>query len=564
MRYLRQTFLFLLLGTLLAACHHHTCERLLFIEELMKQKPDSALSLLHQIQKPEKLSGSNRALYALLMTQAMNHSSEDEYYSYSDSLISIAIDYYKTTPDSIHAALAYYNAGLIAMEDNNSEASLHNFLKTIDWLGNSDNDELQFMVRYKMSRLFKLRLIPDEELRLGKAALPYAERIGNPLYICALLPYITHGFMQTNQLDSAYKYSVQAIELAEKENLVRALSHIYSQHAHICMAMKDYKQALLYRDKDLAVLFKLFGKENEYVYDHYINKANTLTELHQYDSAFYYIHKVIEDTTDIQYTTRKFLAKAEIYAAVGRTDSAYYYMNRYVALQDKIMEQKDKEGLLVLHKNYHNDALKKANTLLWQQAIERKLQLYVVTIICCLAILLGVCVYFLLYKRKQQEVLRQKGQIAHQQELLKFREIEKLQAEKDLSEAKEREAEIREKEALLKVEFFKRLNETCIPVIENPRAQQNIMLKDEDWKIIFKNANTIFLNFTERLKSQYPALNEEDLRYCCMVKMQFTQTDIAKIMHLEKDSVKKRLKRIRIEKMGIAQETTLESVLRYF
>lgn len=564
MRYLRQTFLFLLLGTLLAACHHHTCEQLLFIEELMKQKPDSALSLLHQIQKPEKLSGSNRALYALLMTQAMNHSSEDEYYNYSDSLITIAIDYYKTTSDSIHAALAYYNAGLIAMEDNNSEASLHNFLKTIDWLGNSDNDELQFMVRYKMSRLFKLRLIPDEELRLGKAALPYAERIGNPLYICALLPYITHGFMQTNQLDSAYKYSVQAIELAEKENLVRALSHIYSQHAHICMAMKDYKQALLYRDKDLAVLFKLFGKENEYVYDHYINKANTLTELHQYDSAFYYIHKVIEDTTDIQYTTRKFLAKAEIYAAVGRTDSAYYYMNRYVALQDKIMEQKDKEGLLVLHKNYHNDALKKANTLLWQQAIERKLQLYVVTIICCLAILLGVCVYFLLYKRKQQEVLRQKGQIAHQQELLKFREIEKLQAEKDLSEAKEREAEIREKEALLKVEFFKRLNETCIPVIENPRAQQNIMLKDEDWKIIFKNANTIFLNFTERLKSQYPALNEEDLRYCCMVKMQFTQTDIAKIMHLEKDSVKKRLKRIRIEKMGIAQETTLESVLRYF
>ena len=128
-----------------------------------------------------------------------------------------------------------------------------------------------------------------------------------------------------------------------------------------------------------------------------------------------------------------------------------------------------------------------------------------------------------------------------------------------MSEAKEREAQIREKEALLKVEFFKRLNETCIPVIENPKTQQNIMLKDEDWKVIFKNANSIFLNFTERLKNQYPALNEEDLRYCCMVKMQFSQTDIAKIMHL-----KKRLKRIRTEKMGIAQETTLEAVLRDF
>ncbi|MCS2598729.1 hypothetical protein [Bacteroides thetaiotaomicron] len=68
--------------------------------------------------------------------------------------------------------------------------------------------------------------------------------------------------------------------------------------------------------------------------------------------------------------------------------------------------------------------------------------------------------------------MRQKGQIAHQQELLKYREIEKLQAEKDLSEAKEREAQIREKEALLKVEFFKRLNETCIPVIEIRRPSR--------------------------------------------------------------------------------------------
>lgn len=280
--------------------------------------------------------------------------------------------------------------------------------------------------------------------------------------------------------------------------------------------------------------------------------------------GFFYINKAVEDTTDIQYTTRKSLAKAEIYAATGQMDSAYYYMNRHADLRDRLIEERDKEGLLTLHRNYHNDELKKANTRLWQQAVERKLQLYVVTIVCCLAILLGVCIYFFLYKRKQQEVLRQKGQIAHQQELLKYREIEKLQAEKDLSEAKEREAQIREKEALLKVEFFKRLNETCIPVIENPKTQQNIMLKDEDWKVIFKNANSIFLNFTERLKNQYPALNEEDLRYCCMVKMQFSQTDIAKIMHLEKDSVKKRLKRIRTEKMGIAQETTLEAVLRDF
>lgn len=91
----------------------------------------------------------------------------------------------------------------------------------------------------------------------------------------------------------------------------------------------------------------------------------------------------MEDTTDIQYTTRKSLAKAEIYAATGQMDSAYYYMNRHADLRVRLIEERDKEGLLTLHRNYHNDELKKANTRLWQQAVERKLQLYVVTIVCC-------------------------------------------------------------------------------------------------------------------------------------------------------------------------------------
>lgn len=152
----------------MTACHH-TADRLLSIEQLIKQKPDSALSLLRQIQHPEKLSDSNRALYALLMTQVINQSPDEEHKS--DSLISVAIDYYKGTKDSAHAALAYYNAGLVAMDNEDSEASLHNFLKTIDWLGESDNDELQFMVRYKMSRLFNLRLIPDEGTTVGEGSV---------------------------------------------------------------------------------------------------------------------------------------------------------------------------------------------------------------------------------------------------------------------------------------------------------------------------------------------------------------------------------------------------------
>ena len=52
MKHLRQTLLFILLGFLLSACRH-TADRLLSIEQLIRLKPDSALSLLRQIQYPE-------------------------------------------------------------------------------------------------------------------------------------------------------------------------------------------------------------------------------------------------------------------------------------------------------------------------------------------------------------------------------------------------------------------------------------------------------------------------------------------------------------------------------
>ena len=46
-----------------------------------------------------------------------------------------------------------------------------------------------------------------------------------------------------------------------------------------------------------------------------------------------------------------------------------------------------------------------------------------------------------------------------------------------------------------------------------------------------------------------------------MVRMRLSQAEIAGVVCLEKDSVKKRLKRIRTEKLASAKGTTLEEIL---
>ena len=63
------------------------------VEACMELFPDSALSLLSQIECPECMRGQQRADYALLLTQALDKNYLDNLQS--DSLIMIAVEYYK-------------------------------------------------------------------------------------------------------------------------------------------------------------------------------------------------------------------------------------------------------------------------------------------------------------------------------------------------------------------------------------------------------------------------------------------------------------------------------------
>ena len=66
------------------------------IENLMPQHPDSALMLLEQIENKENLSRKDKAHYYLLLTETQDKTFVKHE---TDSLITIATDYYEETDD---------------------------------------------------------------------------------------------------------------------------------------------------------------------------------------------------------------------------------------------------------------------------------------------------------------------------------------------------------------------------------------------------------------------------------------------------------------------------------
>ena len=107
----RTLTLYLLLSLLLLmGCNdpNHVTDALTRAEALMNERPDSAWTVLNALSPDEMGQNRTCALYALLYTQAQDKTYRDET---NDSLISIAVDYYRDTDDARHKFLSYYYKG---------------------------------------------------------------------------------------------------------------------------------------------------------------------------------------------------------------------------------------------------------------------------------------------------------------------------------------------------------------------------------------------------------------------------------------------------------------------
>ena len=140
-------------------------------------------------------------------------------------------------------------------------------------------------------------------------------------------------------------------------------------------------------------------------------------------------------------------------------------------------------------------------------------------------------------KRKEAEVA-----LAHEQEKLKQQEIDRLNKS---------------------VAYYRQLNAITLPSLLRKRNSQGALhLTEEEWNIIRQNTDTCFDGFTRRLKECYPQLTEEELRFCCLVKMDLPMSLLSEIYHSAKGSISRRKMRLK-EKMHIENSSFDEFITAF-
>src|ERR1035437_4649264 len=120
----------------------HTSVKLKTAEQLMSTSSDSSLHILQKLRLNLFTSRSDKALYALLMSQALD---KNDIKVKSDSLISVATKYYDEK-DPIHAGYAWFYKARCANNRGDAKVKADALLKAHEFANKTYNYKLMGLV----------------------------------------------------------------------------------------------------------------------------------------------------------------------------------------------------------------------------------------------------------------------------------------------------------------------------------------------------------------------------------------------------------------------------------
>lgn len=70
-------------------------------------------------------------------------------------------------------------------------------------------------------------------------------------------------------------------------------------------------------------------------------------------------------------------------------------------------------------------------------------------------------------------------------------------------------------------------------------------LKEQDWEEFWITFQDMFPDYVTRLRQKHPNLTKEDIRYCCLFKLNYSPEQISVLLGINKETVLKRKSRIK-------------------
>ena len=495
---------------------------LLSADSLMEIYPDSALSILESISSPQKLPCADRALYALLLTQARHKN----YIALGDdSLIKTAVEYYGDKKKSVRAAKAHYYWGATYGEKGYTSFAVDEYLTAIRLM--PVRDEFLAMIYDSLADCYEKDELDNVAMEAYRAAYQILKGKSGQIYP---MRGIARMFLLQNRKDSALFYYQQALDCALADKDSSLIGALYHDFAMVYNEKKDYILANQYVSK--AIMIQGEGAVNAC-----LSKAQIMLNLNQLDSASYFYNKNMSQL-DIYGKAVCYDGMYQIAKKKGEWKVATENMDIYKVLYDSIQIMTDNEELNRLMDKHQ---LEEHKRLLSEHA-----KTLVFTLVAVFFFLMIICVFCFMWNDRK----RKKYYIALQHELTQKRVDTMLLKDEEVSESNKehidkKRSELTEQQIQLCVSVLKTTD--CydqLETLEKATPKQLLAMRSlrKDIRSTISNA---FVDVMVNLKERYPTLTGDDVFYCVLSLLYCSKTVMMELMDATSDALKTRKNRIK-------------------
>ncbi len=513
----------ILMSVFLSSCSSSVKSPLLLsADSLMEIYPDSALSILESISSPQKLPRADRALYALLLTQARhkNYIALED-----DSLIKTAVEYYGDKKKSVRAAKAHYYWGATYREKGYTSFAVDEYLTAIRLM--PVRDEFLAMIYDNLAECYEEDCLYNVAMENYRAAYQILKGGNGQTFP---MRGIARVFLLQNEKDSALFYYQRALDsiLADQDSsLVGALYH---DLAMVYNEKKDYIQA----DKYISKAIMLLGSD---AINTCLSKAQIMLNLNKLDSANYFFSNNM-DESDIYGKAVCYDGMYQIAKKKGEWKTAVENMEAYKILYDSMQIMTDNEEL--------NRLMDKHQLEEHKRLLSEHTRTLIFSLIAVFFSLIIICIFCFMWNDRK----RKKHYIALQHELTQKRVDTMLLKEEEISESNKehidkKRSELTEQQIQLCISVLKTTD--CydqLEALERATHKQLLVMRSLR-KEIRSEISGAFVDVMVNLKERYPALTGDDLFFCVLSLLCCSKTVMMELMDATSDALKTRKNRIK-------------------
>ncbi len=512
----------MLISLMITSCDHQEYPReLVDADRLADESPDTAMVVLSQMEsKMRDASERDWQYYNLLKIKASDKA--DCLQCTPDDILEI-IDYYTSDGDKELLPMALYYAGRVYRTHNNATEARYYFLQAIEQIDNIGEERyarLKSKCYSQLGSIYLYQSLYNEAIEMYSKAyyLNYDSR--DSVGMIFNLRDIANSYLSVANPDSCLEYCKRGITLAEAIGDSLFLNELYllSAGAHISgdhytLARDDFDKALRYAPEWQSVAQITIGARLCYATD-------SIDLCRDYAVA-------LLDRGDIYSKRWASRVLAEIAVRHGQPEQAIRYLGQYRLYDDSAANMNRAETILKMNALYDYSLKVQENSKLREEKHRQGMILGV--IVGLLLIVICFAAFYIRAKRQQHA-------------LMKLR-IEKLETLKRENKSKAPETRKHEEEIIENSEIYRHIKRLS----NSPGASG--VLSAEEWLQVGDVVEEAFPRFRERLLDLCK-MNENEMRVCLLLKMNFTPSVIAQLTFHSKESVSATRRRLFTKAFG--------------